>query len=455
MASTYKVEVVPAHAREDLISKALANSVGVDPAFEIYPGKKLDLPVVILPIGLPIYRMANGRTSIEQLDYLKKATRPADFFSKGEESEEAQKAQHEILSLLAKEGSDSVAVIAKVLRDGRQTKPLWITAKGVVVNGNRRLAAMRNLYAENAKKFEHYATVECAVLPNLTPEQIEELELRLQVAPETKLPYGWVHDCLLIDRRLKSGKSEEYVANLMGRRGGDVRAAMAALKEVNIYLTDWKKSPGDYGLVEENGKQFFYDLPKQLKNKSGVLLEAARRVGWILYDQDDLGTRLYAFNRIIGEKAHEVLKRLAAREDVVEAIEDEEGDEVGGTPPGVDEEELEVDLGDDTTAPSTDDRVLKALDDASRREEVSAAVIAVCQTLYEAGRSNALGQTALRVLSDIQTRLQEIDLTRAAPETHPGIGKQLQEIIRLATEIERRNAEYLDGTRKHETLEDL
>jgi hypothetical protein len=52
-------------------------------------------------------------------------------------------------------------------------------------------------------------------------------------------------------------------------------------------------------------------------------------------------------------------------------------------------------------------------------------------------------------LRDIQTRLQEIDLTRASPETHPGIAKQLQEILRLASEINERNAKYIDGTLKH------
>ena len=441
------ITVMPAHAREKVIAEALVNPTGKDPAFDIFPGKNIELNKVQLPIGLPVYRMANGRTSIEQLAYLKRSQQSADFFSKGEESEEAQRAQHEILSILAKQGSDSVAIIAKILKEGHQTYPLWITHRGVVVNGNRRLAAMRDLYAEDSKRFARYATVECAILPNLTPDQIEELELRLQVAPETKLPYGWVHDCLLIEKRLRTGRGEEYVANLMRWRPAEVRQAMAALKEVDIYLKDWKKTPGDYGLVEESGKQFFYDLPKHLKNKSGVLLEATRRVGWILFDNgDDLGTRLYAFNKIIGEKAHEILKRLASREDVVDADDEGEADQA---PTDMPEDILDVDLGDDTTAPDSDSQVLEALDDVDKREEVSSAVLSICQSLFEAGRTTAFGQSTLRILSDIQTRLQEIDLTKAAPETHPGIGKQLQEIMRLTAVLTERNEKYLDGTLSH------
>jgi hypothetical protein len=438
---------MPAHAREDLVRKAVAASDRKEPTFDVFPGKEIELTKIHLPISLPVYRMANGRTSVEQLAYLRRSKRPSDFFSKGEESEEAQKAQHEILSDLAKQGSDSVAVIAKILRDSQQTQPIWITEKGVVVNGNRRLAAMRDLYAEDPKKFERYGAVECAVLPNLTPDQIEELELRLQVAPETKLPYGWVHDCLLIEKRLNTGKGEEYVASLMGRRPSDVRAAMGALKEVNIYLRDWKKSPGDYALVEEDGKQFFNDLPKHLRNKSGVHLEATRRIGWILFDNgEDLGTRLYAFNKIIGERAHEVLRRLATREDVVDTGEDESEE---GPPTSEPDDILVVDLGEDTTAPDTDSKVLEALNDEAKREEVSAAVLAVCQTMFEAGRTSALGQSTLRILTDIQTRLQEIDLTKAAPDTHQGIGRQLQEILRLANEIRERNDKYLDGSLIH------
>jgi hypothetical protein len=443
MADKVNITVTPAHAREEIIAKALARPLGLDSTLDVFPGKKLELPKIELPIDLPVYRMANGRTSIEQLDHLRREKRPANFFSAGEENEEAQEVQHEILAQLAKVGGESIAVMMKVLRDGRQSQPLWITPRGVVINGNRRLAAMRELHAENSKKFEHYATVECAVLPVLTPEQIDELEIRLQVAPETKLPYGWIHDFLVIEKRINSGKSEEYVANIMGRRGGDVRAALAALQEVNIYLRDWKKSPGEYSLVEEDGKQFFNDLPKQLKGKSGPVLEAMRRVGWILFDNgDDLGTRLYAFNKIIGEKAHDVLKRLAAREDVVSEETDES--EVRE----IDDDVLEIDLGQQDVGPDPNAAVLDALNDVDRREEVAAAVIAVCQTMYEAGRTTVQGQTTLRILSDLQTRLQEIDLTKAAPDTYQGITKQLAEIIRLANDLGRRTQAYVDGAMK-------
>lgn len=446
MATKYKVELTPAHSREELISKAAKNPIGVAETYDVFPGKKIQLTKVHLPIGVPIYRMANGRTSIEQLQYIK-SSRIGDqtFFAQGEEREDAQAAQHSILAALAREGSESVAVIFKILRDDQQTSPIWITPRGVVINGNRRLAAMRELFAEDSKTFARYGTVECAILPNLTPEQIEELEIRLQVAPETKLPYGWIHDCILIEKRLKTQRGEEYVANLLRRKPADVRAAMAALKEVDIYLREWRGAPGDYSLVEEGGKQFFYDLPKHLKGKTGVLLEATRRIGWILYDSgDDLGTRVYAYNKIIGEKAADVLIRLASREDVVL---DEDAEGAGEVERGGESDldlDLDVDLGVDTSAPEGDVKVLNALNDVGRREEVSAAVVAVCATMYEASKTSAQGESALKTLRDIQTRLQEIDLTKAAPETWSGISRQIHEILRLAADIQERNSRNLE-----------
>src|SRR4051812_2066026 len=115
MAEKVTISVTPAHAREDIVAKALARPTGSDTTLDVFPGKKIDLQKVQLPIDLPVYRMANGRTSIEQLDYLRREKRPENFFSNGEENELAQQVQHEILAELAKKGGDSIAVMMKIL----------------------------------------------------------------------------------------------------------------------------------------------------------------------------------------------------------------------------------------------------------------------------------------------------------------------------------------------------
>jgi hypothetical protein len=58
--------------------------------------------------------------------------------------------QHGILSKLAREGGDTITPIITELERTKQTEPIFIIPSGVVVNGHRRLAAMRDLYTERA-----------------------------------------------------------------------------------------------------------------------------------------------------------------------------------------------------------------------------------------------------------------------------------------------------------------
>src|SRR6185312_10992781 len=134
-------------------------------AFHEYQNATQPLPVIRLGIDVPIYRMANGRTRTAQLQYVRSHKLPVHFFSAGQENQEAQQAQHDILDRFSKEGTPSIIPIATVLGEGRQTEPILITAAGVVVNGNRRLAAMRELYAGGEATYSSFSHVNCKVLP--------------------------------------------------------------------------------------------------------------------------------------------------------------------------------------------------------------------------------------------------------------------------------------------------
>ena len=104
------------------------------------------LPFIQAPIDLPVYRMENFRTFTDQRDYIAENGKKADYFAAGTESEEVQQAQHQLLYRLALKGkADSVVPVADVLEAEGQRQPLLITAGGIVVNGNRRLAALREL----------------------------------------------------------------------------------------------------------------------------------------------------------------------------------------------------------------------------------------------------------------------------------------------------------------------
>lgn len=186
----YSVKIEPAHVREVVIAELAANSNKTEPFYE-YQSRAHDLPIVHAPIGIPIYRMANFRTRTAQQAYIRREGKPADYFSIGEENEAAQQRQHEFLLKFANEGrKGSITPIIDVLKGERQRQPILITRRGVVVNGNRRLAAMRSLYDEDSNLYREFSTVKCQVLPaTATEKEIVEVEVRLQMKQRTELDY--------------------------------------------------------------------------------------------------------------------------------------------------------------------------------------------------------------------------------------------------------------------------
>jgi hypothetical protein len=427
--AVFDVIVKPAHERKDMISGLSVKPVGGEqPTFDVYEGQKVSLPVIKLPIHTPVYRMANARTQTEQLAYIAEHKLPADFFSTGQDNEEAQQAQHNILVKFAQEKSGSIARIVDELERTKQTEPILVTPSGVVINGNRRLAAMRLLYADRSADFPSFAQIDCMVTPQLTEEQIDDIETRLQERPESKLPYSWINETLKIRRQLgQKTKQESEIADVRRKSVPEIKKMIMALNYAEIYLRDWRKAPYDYRLVEKGGEQFFSDLVGRLKGKEGPLLEANLRMAWMLFDnRDGLGQRIYAFNRVLGDKAEHVLAQLADRLEIDELTTHDDG--------GDDGIEIEIDLGN-SPAGNPLQSLITVFDDDSRRDEVFDELRAVCQTVLDSGQASAAGKAALRAAQDANNRLTEIDLSTADPKTHEGILKQLEEILHRAQEL--------------------
>lgn len=440
MSMGYRVNVRPLHEREQIIAAQRKSPLRKVQNYDVYEGNVVDLEVIRLPLDLPIYRTANGRTQTEQLAYIHANNLPEDFFLAGEENETVQQVQHQILWRFAQAGSKSITPIAKVLQSEQQREPILITPRGVIVNGNRRMAAIREIYHSNSRDFPQFATVECAVLPALTPNEIVELEVRLQMRPETKLDYGWIDECLMIQRLIDSGKDENEVARLVRKRPKDVKASLSALNEAEIYLRDWLKKPRDYRQVKDD-EQFFYDLPNRLKGKNGQLLEASRRIGWLLVENsDELGQRVYSFNAMFGSKAADVLSRLADRVDLdISSVSDREGASTN---------DLEVDLGNGSEQGPDYTSLIGAMNDEGRRQELREELVAICQTMIDASRTAEQGRRALVAIGEANTRLAEVDLTRAAPDTYAAIARQLDEIVRRVEGLQTKLQAYQSGRAK-------
>lgn len=432
----YIVNVKGPHDRQTLIAQAAAVTHDKFTLYE-YQNKRNDLPVVRLDVGVPIYRMANFRTRTAQLKYVRERSTAEDFFSAGQENESAQRRQHEILVAFATRGrSSSVTPIMEQLQGEEQREPLLITGDGVVVNGNRRLAAMRELFAQGPMQFDHFGYVDCAVLPsNVTPSEVVEIEVRLQMRAETKLPYGWIEESMAVREMLQKGLPKTYVADLLRKKPKEVQTAERALTEVDIYLKEWLRDPGNYQEVED-AEQFFNDLAKALVRAEGHILEAKRRIAWtLLSNAESLPGRIYDYGFGFDKKTDEVIAALGERLGID-----------SGTTTVVDDgddDPIEIDLGDDGTDVLLE-RVIDAFDDPDRRDTVGEELVDVCVWINEHARQRRVGNQALTAIRTANTKLMGVDLSKAEPRTYEPIRAQLAAVRGRVETLEQTLVKYID-----------
>jgi hypothetical protein len=305
-----------------------------------------------------------------------------------------------------------------VLRTEKQREPLLITYRGVVVNGNRRLAAMRELMDEDEVANHAFNAVTCLVLPeDASPDDIIEVEAGLQGRPETKLDYDWIGDGQLIKRLFEIGWTERQMTDRLRRKPSEIRNSLAALTEANLYLKDWRDAEGQYTLVRDS-EQFFKDLPGHVQKKDTDLANASRAIAWTLHDhRDSLNERLYAFNIAMGGKAADVLDRLSSELGISlsksETLEDD-GDFL-----------VDIEEADDEVSYQP---IVDLLADEGRRQEAVETLIDICRTVIEEERGKKTGTVALKAIGAANARLMEVDLSRADPASYHAIDRQLEQI---------------------------
>ncbi|KXV29027.1 hypothetical protein [Gluconobacter japonicus] len=415
----YSVKIEPAHVREVVIAELAANSNKTEPFYE-YQSRAHDLPIVHAPIGIPIYRMANFRTRTAQQAYIRREGKPADYFSIGEENEAAQQRQHEFLLKFANEGrKGSITPIIDVLKGERQRQPILITRRGVVVNGNRRLAAMRSLYDEDSNLYREFSTVKCQVLPaTATEKEIVEVEVRLQMKQRTELDYDWINECIAVRELRDRGLTMKELMALMNKKKIEIEDSINALTEADLYLAEWQSRPNDYEAIDD-AKQLFFDIAENVKSKTGEGQEVSRRIAWLLADRRrTLKRRVYDFKPMFGKKSDEVAAKLAERFSV--ELDDSASDDME------EDDDFSIDLGGETGP--TFRPLISLLDDPTRRDEVAVELIDVCEDIIEIERDRRDGQMPLNLIQQANGKLAEVDMTRADAGSLNAIGKQLDAV---------------------------
>lgn len=235
-----------------------------------WPRQAKELDLVQLEVGWVRFSTLNHRTKAEQLREIAKTGR-ADLFTADPLGPKAQDAQYTILR-----GQERFLELKQDLQERGQQEPAIITAEGVLINGNRRTAALRSLFADDDVPGARY--VNCLVLPaDATSAELVDLETELQVARDFKQEYAWINEALLIEELYeRENKDFGRVATRMHREIADVRSLYEKLQHVHqlVGLSKGVRLHIDFNVNESA----FDELAKHVKNKGPAEAESVRSV---------------------------------------------------------------------------------------------------------------------------------------------------------------------------------
>lgn len=307
---------------------------------------------------------------------------------------------------------------------------MLISADGVVVNGNRRLAAMRELWASSSefRSFEHVA---CAVLPqSATADEILKLEIELQMQPDTKLPYDWTVVALAARDLTDRSYSTEQIGKLMNRDKEEIARILNMIDGADMYLGSWLGKPMAYDQLEETEQAFKQVATRNLQQQDNApLREITRKFDFLLIQE----------RKGIENRAYELINNIEANpEQFLNAIAAEWSIELTGVEPKL-QDQLKISFDDPEVGSDRKDYsavvdYLKRLSaDDSQRAEAARLVEQVCMVVGEQGKGKELA--ALRFAKAAHSKLAAIDLRLAGASTHAELRSVLMSCQKICERI--------------------
>lgn len=190
-----------------------------------------------VPLGMPKYRLTNGRTQAYQQVYLaQNPTLPANYFETDLEVITKHLIQHNILKKMVEK--DLIGYFEKETQD----RPLIIDNDGFVINGNRRLCAMRELFLKDSNEYARFSHVDVLILPPCTEKDKDELEAELQIKKDIKQDYDWVSEGFMYRKRMEEhGYTLDNLVELYGKKKTDIITRINMLNYAEEYLISINK----------------------------------------------------------------------------------------------------------------------------------------------------------------------------------------------------------------------
>jgi hypothetical protein len=268
-----------------------------------FQGERKYLDVHSVSIDFPRYRLSNGRTGVDQLEYLARhPSLPKDMFAKPE-SDQAQEHQHNILKTMIDE-----ADLKSYFRHHKQLEPLILDSDGFVINGNRRLCTMREYYhSAEKKKFQHFKNIDVVILPPSDQKAILELENKLQIQKDIKQGYKWFNTAFMFKRRLAEKMDSKDVQELYDVTNKELNHMLAMYDEAERYLASRGKS-GQFSIIPDS-KFAFDELVKALRTIDEEQKDAFLSLAYLVIEKAD-GRRAYDQIPKIAKSVEKILQKL-------------------------------------------------------------------------------------------------------------------------------------------------
>lgn len=360
-------------------------------ALEVMGGNR-ELVKFRVPIEMPKYRLANGRTASLQEQWLAENTDQAStYFDSDPELDVVQETQHELLLKLVKEAGLLAYFKNKA---NKQVEPIILDEYGFVVNGNRRLACWRNLHYNEPTDYPHFSHIDVVMLPHCDDKEIDKIEANLQIKKDIRAGYSWEARAIMMQHKQKQhGFTDSDLAEMYDMTKAEVEQARSMLEMADAYL----KSRGrqhqwsDVQAAEEAFKQLHKAARKSMSVGEQTLL---KHTAFTLIDQPGkAGERLYSAIPKIQEHFAKVKTKLATTFPVAPTRPDPVTQELfGGDVPGS-LPDVSFALAAEIVKPENSDRV-------------RGLVVDVIETENELQKERNNAGYLLKQLTDANTKLQ-------------------------------------------------
>ncbi len=350
----------PKPARIEEFKKLLVSPTGA--TFRIvFQGKTVDIPIIRVPIDLPKYRMANGRTTSLQAEYLaRNPDSQVDLFSGDAELWDSQEVQHSLLLQVAKQSD-----LRKYFEDttNKQVEPILLDENGFAVNGNRRLSTWRDLCHTDSSRYGHFLHIDVAVLPHCDEKEIDRLEATLQIEKDIKADYSWDAEAnMMIAKQKRDGFSNKELADLYRMKESEVQVLM----DMRAYADEYLRSRGKANLWSQVSyhEEAFRKIVSSRQRISGIgSQEVFKQAAFTLIDNpDEAGGRLYDTIPAIVESLDQIKEKLQAEFEIKpEVVPDSLDDMFGGIPPTVNGNSLDIPLAKEIQKPESAEKARKII----------------------------------------------------------------------------------------------